>query len=229
MMQEYSSEQEQIEAIKKWFRENGLAIFIGIAVGFGGLYGWQSWQSYVNKRAEEASSLYSQILVNLDNAQTASVPKATDELIENYSATPYASLAALAAAKVAAVDGNYEQAKERLQWVIDNAQQVQLVPLAKVRLARLFILEKNIDAAAALIEGVPYPASYSARVAELQGDLYSLRGETSLARSSYSTALSAALPAQNREMIQVKLDSLQPDNAEAAPAEETAESTGVTE
>ena len=46
-MEAYSSDQEQIDAIKNWLRENGMAIFVGVAVGFGGLYGWQYWQSYL--------------------------------------------------------------------------------------------------------------------------------------------------------------------------------------
>jgi predicted negative regulator of RcsB-dependent stress response len=221
-MQAYSSDQEQIDAIKKWLRENGLAIFVGVAVGFGGLYGWQSWQSYVNKRAEQASALYSQILIGMDNAQTEGVAKAADELIKNYSATPYAGLAALAASKVAAVDGNDALAKEHLQWVIDNGKQVQLVPLAKVRLAQLYLLDKDLEAAAALIERGSYPDSYAARIAELQGDLHVLRGETVLARNAYNAALNAALPAQNRDMIQIKLDALGPATDAEASAKDAA-------
>lgn len=222
-MQEYSSEQEQIDAIKKWFRENGVAVFVGVAVGFGGLYGWQAWKSFVNRRAEQASAIYSQILAGLDNAKAADVASGTDELIENYSATPYASLAALAAAKVAAVDGNYSVAEERLQWVIDNTRQVELNALAKVRLARLYILEKDIDAAAGIIEKESFPEAFSARVAELQGDLYVLRGETALARSAYRNAITASLPAQNREMIQIKLDALEPGEPEASEPAKPAE------
>jgi predicted negative regulator of RcsB-dependent stress response len=228
-MEAYSSDQEQIDAIKSWLRENGMAIFVGVAVGFGGLYGWQYWQSYVNKRAEQASAVYSQILHGLDNAQTASIPRAADELIENYSATPYAGLAALAAAKVAAVEGNHELAKQRLQWVIDNSKQAELLPLAKVRLARMYILENDIDAAAALIEGMEYPESYTARIAELRGDLHRLRGETAQARDAYNTALSAELPAQNRQMIQIKLDALEPLVADAADKAATTDADGASE
>jgi predicted negative regulator of RcsB-dependent stress response len=214
-MEVYSSEQEQIEAIKKWWRENGMAIVVGVAVGFGGLYGWKEWQSYVNNRAEQASSLYSQIVVNLDNAQVQTVAKTTDELIEKYSATPYASLAALAAAKVAAVNGDSDTAKTRLQWVIDNAEQLELATLARVRMARLLLLEKDTEAAASLLEGVEYPDSYAARVAELKGDLYALRGDNELARNAYTSALTASVRAQNQEMIQIKLDAIGPVVAKA--------------
>ncbi len=225
-MQAYSSEQEQIDAIKKWIRENGLAIFVGVAVGFGGLYGWQEWQDFVNRRAEQASTLYNQILIGMDNAQTGNINQITDELIEKYSATPYASRAALAAAKVAAADSLYDKAKERLQWVIDHSQQADLLSLAKLRLARLLILENSIDEATALIEGNEFPASYAARVAELQGDLYALKGEVNLAKGAYSNALNAEIPARNREMIQIKRDALDPVSVaaiEETGAGETAE------
>lgn len=219
-MQAYSSEQEQIDAIKKWMRENGLAVFVGVAVGFGGLWGWQAWQDFIDRRAEQASTLYNQILINMDNAQTANVDQFADELVEKYAMTSYASLAALAAAKVAAVDSRYDASKERLQWVIDNSQQAELLPLAKLRLARLMLMEENVEEAAALIEATEFPASYTARVAELQGDLHVLKGETEQASVAYQTAISAQIPAQNREMIQIKLDALSP----VAETDETADS-----
>ena len=221
-MEAYSSDQEQIDEIKKWLRDNGMAIVVGIAVGFGGLYGWKEWKDYVNNRAEQASTLYSQIIFNMDNAQTGSVQQATDELIKDYSATPYAALAALAAAKVAIVDDNRDKAKERLQWVIDNTNQPQLVPLAKLRLARMYLVDKNIDGASKLLEGVTYPDAYAARVAELQGDLYGLRGETALARNAYNLALSAALPVRNQEMVKIKLDELEPVAGPESSAQEPA-------
>jgi predicted negative regulator of RcsB-dependent stress response len=96
-------------------------------------------------------------------------------------------------------------------------------------MARIYVMEKDIDAAAALIEGVAYPESYTARVAELRGDLHRLRGETAQAHDAYNTALSAELPAQNRQMIQIKLDALEPLVADAADKAATTDADGASE
>ena len=53
------SEREQLDAIKKWWSENGKAIVAGLIIGLGAVFGWQYWQRWQDRVAEEASALYS--------------------------------------------------------------------------------------------------------------------------------------------------------------------------
>ena len=55
-MDEYSSEKEQIEEIKQWWKDNGTFIITGLVVGFGALGGWKYWQAYKEQRAATASA-----------------------------------------------------------------------------------------------------------------------------------------------------------------------------
>ena len=51
-------EQEQIDAIKSWWKDNGrwvLAALLGLAVGYGA---YQAWQHYRNGQAEKAGVLF---------------------------------------------------------------------------------------------------------------------------------------------------------------------------
>lgn len=220
----YSSEEEQIEAIKKWWRENGPAVIIGVFVGFGALFGWQGWQNYQNTRAELASSIYSNIIVSLEAADSAdnsaSIEISVDELQQEYAGTPYAALASLAGAKAAVQRDDLVTAKSMLQWVAENADQPELANIARLRLARLYIVEAEWDAAAGLLNR-GYPESFSASVDELLGDLYAAQGNTAEARQAYDRALSAEVPATNRELIQIKRDAL--TETVADPAAEEAE------
>lgn len=208
-MQIYESEEQQIEAIKTWWRENGNAVILGVVIGFGALGGWKYWQDYQNKRAEQASLLFSEVMVAMEKAQGKDIDVFVKKLKEDYASTPYATLAALAAAKAATVnDANLILAKEHLQWAIDNAQQKEIVPIAKLRLARILLDENDLAAAEQLIEQNQYQPAYAAQVAELRGDLHAAKGDYTAARSAYEAAMSSNPPPLNTQMLQIKRDSV---------------------
>ncbi|UCE90705.1 MAG: tetratricopeptide repeat protein, partial [Pseudomonadota bacterium] len=52
------SEREQIEALKKWWNENGKSIVIGIAIGVAVVAGYRGWIAYRTDLAQDASLLY---------------------------------------------------------------------------------------------------------------------------------------------------------------------------
>ncbi len=54
MIDPYASEDEQVEAIKKWLKENISSIIAGIIIGLGGIFGWQLWTNYQTDEAEQA-------------------------------------------------------------------------------------------------------------------------------------------------------------------------------
>lgn len=208
----YSSEEEQIEAIKKWWRENGTAVMVGVVVGFGALFGWQGWQKYKISQAESASAVY----INVMNALSAgagkpdslkSIEASVNDLQKDYADTPYASLASLAGAKVAVQSDDLATAKSRLQWVIDNANQPELADVARLRLARIHLIASEWDAAAKLLNR-HYPESFSATVNEMLGDMHAAQGNASEALEAYNRALSAETPPSNRDLIQIKRDAL---------------------
>ena len=67
-MEIHATEEQQLEDLKKWWKENGRSITVGLVLGIGGVVGWTSWRAYDNAQAEKASIVYEQ-LVNLSNAQ----------------------------------------------------------------------------------------------------------------------------------------------------------------
>ena len=50
-MEVYDSEREQIEAMKKWWAQNGKAIITGLVLGLAALIGWQQWSASVHRDA----------------------------------------------------------------------------------------------------------------------------------------------------------------------------------
>ena len=46
---------EQGEVVKKWLKENGSAIVMGLVIAFGGLFGFKQWQSWQVGNRQQAS------------------------------------------------------------------------------------------------------------------------------------------------------------------------------
>ena len=42
-MSAYLEEEEQIEAIRNWWKENGRSVIAGAVLGLAAIFGWQGW------------------------------------------------------------------------------------------------------------------------------------------------------------------------------------------
>ena len=62
-MDVYKTEEEQVEAIKKWWSENGKSIIAGIIIGIAAIFGWRGYENHAAMQAKSASTLYEQLLV----------------------------------------------------------------------------------------------------------------------------------------------------------------------
>ena len=64
-MEAYETEEQQVEAIKSWWKENGKAVVIGGVVGIGAILGWKYYQSSQITAKETASAAYERALTAL--------------------------------------------------------------------------------------------------------------------------------------------------------------------
>ncbi len=206
------TEEEQIENLKKWWKENGPSVLFGVVVGLGGLFGWHAWQDYKARHATEASALYTELLLKMD-AATQSTGE-SDELVTTlrtkYDNTVYASLAVLAAAKQAVDRNDIDTAIGHLEWVIKQADQPEIAITAKLRISRLYLAQGKFDKVESFLKD-QYPKAYTAAVEELRGDLLVAKGSPETAREAYQRALTASeIAPYTRQLIQNKLDQLAP-------------------
>ena len=205
-MAKYETEEEQLNALKEWWKENGRSVVAGIIIGVGGLIGWKSWGSYQEQQAMEASDRYMQMSVAVRQQQVDEVIRHADNLKTQYKDTPYAVLGALTLAKIKAEIGDDQAAQENLQWAIQHAKQEHIRHLAQLRLARIYIAQKEWDAAQALLSE-DYAVAYHSLRDEISGDLYVALGEVEKARAAYEQALST-IGTNDTKFLQMKLDDL---------------------
>ncbi|RJE77933.1 hypothetical protein BGP78_07465 [Pseudoalteromonas sp. MSK9-3] len=205
-MEIYSTEEQQAEAIKQFFRDNGVSLALGIVLGLGGLYGWKAYNQSQITNAEAASNAYSEIV------EGEEVLASAESFIANNSDSNYAVLAAFVAAKEAVDKQQYSVATEKLRFAADTVKNPELKATALTRLARIQLTEKKLDEALATLN-TPMPASFNAQVSEIKGDVYLEKGDKQSARTHYQAAVSASEDANNT-LLQNKLDDL----ATAQPA-----------
>jgi len=208
----YASEEQQVEALRKWWRENWIALVLGVSLGLGGLFGYRFWQDRVTSHAEVAAELYSGVLAALNSNNLAQIETTRKKLQGDYADTPYAPLAALVEAKARVASGELAAANLLLEWVVANAEQPEVIDVARLRLARLLLASDQADAALAALDALQ-GEGFKALIEETRGDAHRQRGETDLAAQAYQRALDAG--ADNSLVLRMKLDDLG-----IAPAEE---------
>ena len=199
-MEIYSTEEQQAEAIKRFFRENGLSLALGVIVGLGGLYGWKAYNQNQITTAEQASDAYTKLV------ESDSVLASADAFISENKDTQYATLAAFVAAKEAVDAQNLDLANEKLSWIVTNVDNAELKAIATTRLARVQIAQQQYDDALSTLNA-PLPEAFNANVAELKGDIYTQQGNKEQARVAYQAAVDAGGLTSN-PLLQIKLDDL---------------------
>lgn len=204
-METYTTEEQEIEAVKKWWAENGVAIVLGIVIGLSGLFGWRGYQAHQAELAIAASDLYESMLVSTraDDAEKAKV--AGEQILRDYEGTQYAIFSAMILARQAVDEADMERARQHLQFAIDNADDEELQSLATLRLARVAYAEGNFDETLSLLSNEL--DGYVAAAAELKGDVYTRQGDFSKAREEYALALSEGTSGSGTyDILEMKLD-----------------------
>jgi len=201
-------EQEQIEALKAWWRQWGGIIALAVTVAAVSIAAWVGWNWYRADQAVKAAAVYTALGKAMQAGDAAKAKEAAVKLVDEYGSTGYAPIAALAAARLAVDAGEPADAKARLQWVIDKAKDEGLKDLARLRLAAVLLDEKQYDAALALLDAKA-GAQQTNLQADLRGDILVARGSLAEARAAYQSALEKTdARSPYRNLIQIKIDGL---------------------
>ena len=210
-MAELRTEEEQVEAIKRWWKENGLSLVAGAAIAVAGVVGWNAWQGYQENQATAASMRYQQ-LVNLTGGTEIANPgegrALAAEIVDEHGKTLYADLARLLDARLAVAEGDLAGARASLEALIDQAQADYVAGLARLRLARLQVADEDAEGALATLEG-GVPEALAAQRAAVRGDALHALGREADAAAAWQEALALA-EANDQPLygVQLKLDNL---------------------
>ncbi len=206
-MEIYQSEEEQVEAIKRWWDKNGKQTLLLIAIGLMTVVGVQQWMANQKSKIEYASSLYQEMVTTYDN-DWSKAQEIGRTIVADFSDTHYAILTSLMLAKGAVEHDDLPAAEAHLKWVLSKHADEAHTQLATVRLARVMMAQDRLDEALSTLSGIK-AGSFSALANELEGDIYLRKGDQSKARDAYNKALGGyeSLP-ERKNMVQMKIDDL---------------------
>jgi predicted negative regulator of RcsB-dependent stress response len=202
-------EQEQLAALKAWWKDNGNSVLLAAIAALLVILAWYGWDLYQRTQSAQAGALYE----TLQKAARANDVKATRDaagsILESYPRTAYAPLAALTAAKVYFQSGDLKTARAQLQWVVENARSAQVRAIARLRLANVLLDEGTPDEALKVLEAKPEPAFESLFAAQ-RGDILVSQKKFAEARAAYRLALDKADEKDPvlRESLRLRLDAL---------------------
>jgi predicted negative regulator of RcsB-dependent stress response len=215
MAEEYLTDDEQLEAVKRAFTEYAPWILGGIVLGAGGWFGYQRYESHKSELALRAADQFSQMTVALQVNDLNKSRQIADGLIKNFPSSPYADQAQLTIARIDVESGKSADALAPLTQVMTNSKDSELQQIARLRLARVLIDQgKPEDAIKTLAAGTP--GSFAGRYHEVHGDALYAKKDIPGAIAEYNAALGASDGGADAAMLQLKLADLA-SNEKAKP------------
>ncbi|NVK22946.1 MAG: tetratricopeptide repeat protein [Kangiellaceae bacterium] len=189
-MAQYETEEQQVEAIKQFWKENGTAIILGAVIGFGGLFGWNYYKDYKQQQAEKASQNYAAALQSIQAGQTENPEfvKQAEAIKADFSDTSYAALSALKLAQQYVEQNKLTEAAEQLAWVVDQSNDT-FESVATLRLARVQLQQAEYDKAISTAASISEDAYKSSALL--------VKGEALLAQEKIEDAKNAFIEARD--------------------------------
>lgn len=179
---------EAADRVKGFLKKYGNTILTIILVGVIAIVGLQYWHKHQAKVGQQASITYENLLGMVVQKKEIQVQSIANDLITNYSGTPYASLASMVLAQQAVAKAKYAEAIKYLTWSIEHSKSKSIKAIAQIRLARVYIANKQAQKAIVTTTEVT-AKPFMAQANTVQGDAYlSLKNKVK-AKAAYQQAL----------------------------------------
>jgi len=201
----YENENEQVEAVKRFFAENGKALVVGVVLGIGALVGWRYWNSHQADSVMASSLEYQNVTSAVRADQPATLSAAEKFAVETKNT--YGALASLELAQKYVDNNDLAKAAAQLQQGLSNTGDANLQALINMRLARIQIQQKQADAALKTLDGIK-GEGWVAIVADLRGEALLSKGDKQGARDAWSKGAQTDASPALREMMQMKINNL---------------------
>lgn len=204
-METFENENEQREAIRNFFAENGKALIVGVVLGIGALVGWRFWSQGQVESARESSLAYDHAISALQAGKPQDLAAAEKFVAANNNT--YGALASLSLAQKYVADKALDKAEAQLKQGLADAKDDNLKALINLRLARVQVQQKQADAAIKTLDSVK-GEGWTAIVADLRGEALLSKGDKQGARDAWSQGAASDASPELREMMKMKINNL---------------------
>jgi predicted negative regulator of RcsB-dependent stress response len=220
MAEDYLTDDEQLEHVKRVVAENWLWVAGGVALGAALIFGYRSYDSYRNDRALRAAAQFEDLTSALGRDDQGRVRQVADGLVKDYPSSPYADQAQLVLARLSVDSAKLADAIAPLTEVMTNSKDSELRHIARLRLARvLTALGRPDEAIKSLAEDTW--GAFASQAHEVRGDAFLAKHDVQGALKEYQGALGAGdAGGVDSALLQLKISDL---SAQSATAPTTAD------
>ena len=202
----YSIEEEQeINQLKDWWKENGKTIIVAFILGVGGMFGWRYWQAHQAEQIAQASAQYDALIYSAQQDKQAKKAN-IEQFVQANSKTAYAVFALLDEAKKATEKQDFAAAEVNLNQALTQSQDEVLTSIVALRLSAVQFQLGQLDNALTTLHQVK-GESFNARKAILTGDIQVAKGDKVAAKKSFEQAQQSGSQLE-QQMAKMKLNNL---------------------
>ncbi|TDN41254.1 YfgM family protein [Haemophilus haemolyticus] len=202
----YSIEEEQeINQLKDWWKENGKTIIVAFILGVGGMFGWRYWQAHQAEQIAQASAQYDALIYSTQQDEQAKKAN-IEQFVQANSKTAYAVFALLDEAKKATEKQDFAAAEVNLNQALTQSQDEVLTSIVALRLSAVQFQLGQLDNALTTLNQVK-GESFNARKAILTGDIQAVKGDKVAAKNSFEQAQQSGSQLE-QQMAKMKLNNL---------------------
>lgn len=202
----YSIEEEQeINQLKDWWKENGKTIIVAFILGVGGMFGWRYWQAHQAEKIAQASAQYDSLIYSAQQDEQAKKAN-IEQFVQANSKTAYAVFALLDEAKKATEKQDFVAAEVNLNQALTQSQDEVLTSIVALRLSAVQFQLGQLDNALTTLNQVK-GESFNARKAILTGDIQVSKGDKVAAKNNFEQAQQSGSQLE-QQMAKMKLNNL---------------------
>ena len=202
----YSIEEEQeINQLKDWWKENGKTIIVAFILGVGGMFGWRYWQAHQAEQIAQASAQYDALIYSAQQDEQAKKAN-IEQFVQANSKTAYAVFALLDEVKKATEKQDFTAAEVNLNQALIQSQDEVLTSIVALRLSAVQFQLGQLDNALTTLNQVK-GESFNARKAILTGDIQVAKGDKVAAKNSFEQAQQSGSQLE-QQMAKMKLNNL---------------------
>ncbi|MGP1960102.1 MAG: YfgM family protein [Arsenophonus sp. NC-TX2-MAG3] len=204
-MKIYTTENEQIDAIKCFFINNAKALIIWLAVGVSAIITWNYWQSYQINNLQKSAQIFEQISSQLQTGSKQAL--ASGKQFANKTNNIYGVLTNIQLAKIAVEKSDIIGAEKALLNALDKAKLDNLKDLINIRLARVQLDLNKTDQALITLTQV-HDKGWSMIVEDIRGNILLKKGDISGARAAYSKGIESNGSEIMKAILKIKINSI---------------------
>jgi predicted negative regulator of RcsB-dependent stress response len=217
MAEDYLTDDEQLEHVKRVVAENWVWVAGGVVLGAALIFGYRYYDSYRNGRALRAAAQFEELTSALARDDQGKVRQVADGLMKEYPTSPYADQAQLVLARLSVDSGKPADAIAPLTQVETHSKDAELRHIARLRLARvLTALGRPDDAIKTLAEDTW--GAFASQAHEVRGDAFYAKHDIQGAVKEYQAALGAGdAGSVDSSLLQLKIADLSAPSSAAPP------------